>query len=386
MFSSSRNRPLRVWAILFGALIIAFSPCLATKSVARPEVGLDIDATVFVSDNPFLLPGENRGSGAIEMAARPYVDWYLDPRTKLEFNGELGFRQYTRLYSNFVIGFADLELRHRRNEYLTVSAEATYSRELISESLTDSIDSAFDSRGISEIVDARTTVTWTPSATLTITGDGGWRNLHYPHSALLQTTDAYDAGVTASKRLSARTSVGVQARVTSSHPADDRNTSVRSVNLIAAHRFSETLRGNALVGAEWSKVNYSIDQGDRARFNGAITLCYEPQHTTLCINGAIGSVVSGLGGLQRETSFGGTLRNRISERGTFTAEIETRKTDVPGDEAQARVLRAEARYEHRLNRTLYLTTGASYLQREVGRAEADAVIFQIGLSIRGERR
>src|SRR5690606_28855884 len=99
--------------------------------------------------------------------------------------------------------------------------------ELMTDALTDSADAAFDSRGVSESFEARTTVAWSPNATMTITGDVGLHNLRYPDSALLQGTDAYGVGISASKRLSARTSVGIQGRLTDSHPADGSDTSVR---------------------------------------------------------------------------------------------------------------------------------------------------------------
>ena len=48
--------------------------------------------------------------------------------------------------------------------------------------------------GIRESIDARASVAWSPNATMTITGDGGWQNLRYPGSRILQTTDAFDIG------------------------------------------------------------------------------------------------------------------------------------------------------------------------------------------------
>ena len=93
--------------------------------MAKPEIGVDFDAVVFASDNPFLIPGDNRGSGAIDVAALPYVDWQLDPRTNFEFNGELAFRQYFKHYGNYFTGSADGQLTHRHNEFLTVGAQAS---------------------------------------------------------------------------------------------------------------------------------------------------------------------------------------------------------------------------------------------------------------------
>lgn len=384
---SSHNRGAGSCLLSIGTVIAAVGPFYATECMAQPEFGVEGDAITFASDNPFLLPGDGRASGAIDVAARPYVDWDLDPRTRLEVTSELGFRQYFQHYGNFFTGFGDVELRHRHNEFLTVAAHANYSRDLIADILTDSIDLAFDRGRVRESGDARATVTWNPNANLTITGDGGWQHYRYPGSLLLQTTDAFDVGASASKRISTRTSVGVDGRFTSSHPVDSEDTSVATLGLTAEHRFSEKWRGNVRLGVEWPHTNAILgrDADDRTRLNGDIRLCYEPQFTTACLTGSIGSEVSGLGGLQREFTVGGTVRSRISERGTITAEAAMRKAETPGPEIAARVMRAGAGYEHRLNRRLFLITGASYLERRIEGAKVGAFIIQFGISIRGER-
>ena len=366
---------------------MAMGPFLATKCMAQPELGLELDASTFVSDNPFVIPGNNRESAAIDLAARPYVDWDLDHSTRLEFMGEVGFRQYFRLYGDFVTGFADLRLEHRHNEYLTISGQARYSRDLNSDILTDSVDFAFDSRGVSERSEVRSAVAWSPHATLTLTGDARWQHLSYPSSRLLQTTDAYEVGVSATKQLNARTSVGAQARMTSSHPEITQESSVASFNLTASHQFAEHWNGTIVAGGEWSKPDdpFGSQGDDRVRFNGSLTLCYEPEHASACLRSSVGSEVSGLGGLQREYIVGATVSSRLSEHSTISADFETRKSDPPGTAFSARVLSASCDYEHRLNRNLYFTSRASYLQRKIGDASIGAVVFQIGISIRGAR-
>lgn len=383
---SSRDRGVGPRLIPIGTGLAALASFHAPECLAQPQVGLEIDAVVFGSDNPFLLPGDNWGSGAIDVAARPYLDWDLDPATRLELTGQAAFRQYFRLYGNFVTGFADAQLRHRHNEFLTVTAEANYSRDLMTDVLTDTIDTAFDTRGIRESVDARAAVAWSTNATTTITADGGWQHLSYPNSRILESTDAWDIGVGVRKQVSARTGLGAETRYTSSQPADGEESSVAEFNLTADHRFSEKWRGDIRAGAEWSNTGSLFgDDSNRVRFNGGINLCYEPEFTTACLNSSLGSEVSGLGGLQREFAMGANLRTRVSEHGTVTAGAEMRRTDITGTSASARVLRGDAGYEHRLSRTLYLTTGASYLERRVAGRTLNSFIVQLGISIRGER-
>ncbi len=389
MFSSFPNRFMassRLIAIGLLALVLAF--CFVAKSEARSAITLEFDTNVLVSDNPFLTTEKERATGAVELVARPRVELKLDPRTNLDFTGEVGFRQYSRRYGNFVTGRSELQLRHRRNEYLTVSGRAIYARDLVSDALADSIDFAIDPRSIRESVEARTSVAWSPDATTTIVGDGGWRRLRYPGSALLDTTKAHDFGLAANKRLNEKLTVGIQANRTLSNVLGGEDTSVTSLNATATRRFSAHWYGGTQLGIEWSKLYdpISLTRESRARFNGAAHLCYEPARTSACVRSAIGSEVSGLGGLQREFSVGADIRHRISEFGTVSAEADYRRARLPGFDASARVFASTLRYEHRIRRNLYLTPSVAYLQRNRREGEkADAFIFQIGLSIRGAR-
>ena len=382
----NRQRASICWAAIV-MFILALGPALAPQCFARPNVGVEFDADVFVSDNPFLLPGEDTGAAAADVAARPYLDWDLDPHTRLEFTGEVGFRQFHRRYGNFVTGFADLQLQHRRNEYLTVGAQVTYDRSLVSDPLSDSLDFAFDSRGVHESAEVRPTVAWNPNARVSITGDMGWRKMRYPGSILLRPIDAYDVGVSASRRMNAATSLGAQARLTSSQSGDGGDTSVTSFNIVATHRLSEHWYGDVQAGVEWTGLNDPIapDDDNRAQFNGGFSLCHEPRRTVVCVTGAIRSEVSGFGGLQREKTLGATLSSRVSERGTITGEFDGRKANLPGFTHPASILRASGGYEHRLDRNIYLTSNATYMQRKLLGQRVDAVILQVGLSIRGSR-
>jgi len=384
LFPDRVSGSLRLFAI--GLFALAASFVLAARSEAKPTVTLEVDASVLLSDNPFLTTEKKKATGAVELVARPRVEWQIDPRTDIDFMGEVGVRQYSRRYGNFVTGRSDLQIRHRRNEHLTVAAQASYRRDLVSDSLTDSIDFAIDPRSIRESIDTRGSVAWSPDATTTITGDGGWQRLRYPDSDLLETTRAYDFGVGINKRLSEKLTVGVQGRHTSSRIVNGEDTSVNALNVTATRRFATFWYGGAQVGVEWTKLRdpVTLQRESRARFNGSANLCYEPDGTSVCLRSALQSEVSGLGGLQREFSVGTAIRHRISELGTIRSEVDYRRARLPGFDASARVFRAAVGYEHRIGRNLYLTPDVAYLQRNRRAGEkADAFIFSIGLSLRG---
>jgi hypothetical protein len=182
--------------------------------------------------------------------------------------------------------------------------------------------------------------------------------------------------------------LGVEAHRTLSNVLNREDTSVTSLNATAVRRFSAHWYGGTRLGVEWSKINdpIGLTRQTRSRFNGDVHLCYEPSRTTACLRSAIGSEVSGLGGIQREFSVGTDISHRISEFGTLIADADLRRARLPGDDRAARVFASSVRYEHRIRRNLYLTPSVAYLQRNrrVGE-KADAIIFQIGLSIRGAR-
>ena len=388
MFSSFLNPVSSSRLIAIGLLALVLALCVATKSEARSAVTLDFDTNVLLSDNPFVTTEKKQATGAVELIVRPRVDLQLDPKTDLDFTGQLGFRQYSRRYGNFVTGRADLRVRHRRSEFLTISGQVGYARDLVSDSLADTIDFAVDTRSIRESVEARTAVAWSPDAITTIIGDGGWQRLRYPDSTLLSTTKAYDFGVAANRRMDEKLTLGVEARRTQSNVLNREDTSFTSLNATAVRRFSAHWYGGTRLGIEWSKIYdpISLTRESRSRFNGDAHLCYEPSQTTACLRSAIRSEVSGLGGIQREFSVGTDISHRISEFGTVIADADYRRARFPGEDRAARVFASSLRYEHRIRRNLYLTPSVAYLQRNrrVGE-KADAVVFQIGLSIRGAR-
>jgi hypothetical protein len=377
------------FGITGGLLAFALGVCIPAQSEARPDLRMEYDLNSFVSDNPFLIAGKKRGSAAAEILVRPSVDWRLTPRSSLEFTGEAGFRQYHRRYGNFVTGVADLRLQHRHNEYLSVSSRGGFGRYLVTDTLTEIPDFTRDTRGTREIVHAGAATTWTPNRRFTVIGDIGWNKQRYPDSSALETSKALDFSLSASRRMSESTTLGIQGRITSNSRIGGEDSSVKSLNLTASRRFSEYWRGDVQLGAEWAKTDASLVQTGETRtnFNGSANLCHESPRTTVCVRSALRSEVNDLGELQREVSAGSSIRHRTSESGSILAEANYRRARMPRFADPARYIRASANYERRFAHNLYLTPGIAYLERSrLPGEKVSTFIFQIGLSIRGERR
>jgi len=367
-------------------VLVAVMGMIAARTAAAQTVRLEADASVFMSDNPFLIPGENKLTGAAEFVVRPEVVWPLGPSTTLNANGAIGYRQYHRRYGNFLTGRMNASLHHRRNEYLSVDGSVSYARELPPDALTDSIDAAIDSLSIRESYTARGSLTWNPNARLSVVGEAGWQKTRYPRSTLLATTNIRDVAVEVSKRVSPLMTVGVRGDLTESDSAFGADTSTRTLRLTAARRLAAAWRANIEAGLEWARPNRGPGQarGVGAQFSGSARLCYEPPHTVACISATIRSEATGLGELGREKTFDLTVTRRLSEHGTLTASAEYRSARFTLLDARSDVLRCSTAYDHRLSNRFSVGGRVDYLRRTRPTGERiDATIFWIGVTFRG---
>jgi len=374
---------------LVGLLAAASTALFATDCLAQPELHLEFDSSVFLSDNPFLLPGKDRAAAAAEIAVRPGITWPVGPKTTVDLSSSVALRQYHRRYGTFVTGQAEATVRHRENEYLSLTSIANFARDLSTDVLTESVDAAIDTRSIRISYGTRSTVDWTPNATTTITGDIGAQRMRYLNSVLLSATTSYDLGVALSKRISSLTSVGARAQLTVSKAVANGDSSARSFQLTASRRLAEAWRAEAQLGVEWTRVGDPLGNGGhrRARFMGSAALCYEPRRFLICLNASMRSEVSGFSGLQRATYLGASMSGQLTERGSVTATAEYRKARVRELGGSNDVVRIAAAYDHRLNQRFSIKAGVDYLQRT--RLDSDkthALIFQIGVTFKGPRR
>lgn len=343
----------------------------------------------FLSDNPFLISGERRAAAAVEIIARPEFVWSVAPATSVEVSATVAVRHYFRRYGDFVTGRALTSIRHRQNEFLSLNGSVTYTRELPTDALTDSIDAAIDTRSVRESYAARSSVDWTPNATTSIDADFGAQRTRYPNSTLLSSVNAYDLGVGLSKRVSAVMSLGVRAQMTVSHVANRGDSSAASVWLTVSRRLQTAWRADAQVGIERTSLEGPLENGRdrRIRFSGSANLCYEPSRLVACLTAAVRSELSGLAGLQREVSFGASVTRRLTERGSLSATADYRRARLEGRGRSLDVLHASTSYDHRLSRRFSLTTGVDYVRRtQLSGQRIGAVIFQIGATFRGQPR
>lgn len=373
----------------FGTLAALPATFFAPNCAARPDIRLESDMKFFLSDNPFLISGKNRAAAAVEIIARPEFVWPVTPTTSLDVSAVVAVRHYLRRYGDFVTGRALASVRHRENEFLSLSGSVSYTRELPTDGLTDSIDAAVDTRSVRESYSARSSVDWTPNATTSVDADIGVQRARYPNSVLLSSINAYDLGVALSKRVSPVMSLGVRAQMTVSNVANRGDSSATAVWLTVSRRLATAWRADAQVGIERTSLEGPPGDGRdrRTRFSGSANLCYEPSRLAACLTAAVQSEVSGLSGLQREVSFGASVTRRLTERGSLAATADYRRARLEGRVNSLDVLHASTSYEHRLSRGFSLSTGVDYVRRtQLSGQKIGAVIFQIGVTFRGQPR
>ncbi|MET0251012.1 MAG: hypothetical protein ABW203_02435 [Novosphingobium sp.] len=371
------------------AAALAAGALLPGAAAAQPRITLEGEATQTVSDNPFLLPGGDKATAIFEVLARPTIAWSLGPGSSLDLTGEVGVRQYSRRFGNYLIGSAATTFRHRENEYFSMMGALSYVRELPVDGLGDSIDAAIDTLSIRSTYQARTTATWNPDAMTSIVGDVSLRKTSHPDSTILSSTTFRDIRVGFSKRVSPLTSLGFATHLTMGDSRFSGDSTGKGIALTVARRLGSNWRADAQLGVERLTMRDGLAGADSGRTNlsGGGSFCYEPQQTALCLSTALRSALSGIGGLQRELSFAGTFNRRLSERGTLTAAADYRRSRLPVFDARVDVLRLATAYEHRVTDRLSLTGGVDYLRRTRLTGETVSAAFvRLGVTIRGRGR
>jgi hypothetical protein len=370
------------------AVLVVVPGAVVTRSAhAQPQVSVETAANAYIAVNPFLVMDDDQITLAGEVVLRPKVTWAIGTgRTTAEVNSEIAFRQYHRRYGSFVMGRAIASVAHRHNEYWTLRGTASFVRELPSEATSETIDAVVDAVTISETAALRTFLVWNLNTTTAISTDFAWEHTRYSGSTLLAGTESYNARAGISRRLSRLTTVGMQVGFTASRAGGDDDSTRAVVQLTANRALSSSWRLEAAAGVE--RATETRPDGRRqwgpGRFSGSAQLCYEPRHVTACLSGSIRSVVSGLGGLQRELSFSANLRRQLSEHASLTVAADYSRANIDQLASSAALLRVSGEYQRRISRNLSMIAGLAYVQRDnLANQRASGTTFRIGIAFQG---
>jgi len=377
-----------------GTAVLAAS-CLTVLPVfamAQQQLGLDVEMTTFYASNPFLLPGDE-GAAGWELAAKSDAVWLIGPRTSLQSEGAVGFRQYSQRYGNFVTGRGAGILQHRYSEYLSVRAEAYHERVLPTEALADSIDSAIDPLSIRRNSYLSSALTWNPDARTSVTGAVAWTRIDPSQSSILKDTTAIEYTVGVERRVDPFFSLGVKGQFTSSRSAFG-DSSLKAFRLTASRRLGGRWQANANLGIdqETTTLRGSPIDSSPVRLSGEVSICQQPERMQMCLTAAMRSVVSGLGTVERESSAGVSVTRQTSEQGSLSASASYVRGPIgqiagPTEDEKASALRLSATYYHQVSRRSSLQAGLRYLRRvQAGGDAIDSMVVQAGIVFKERRR
>jgi len=364
-------------------LILASALCCTSGVIADVRPGLTAEGGLAVADNPLLIRGSDRGAAVMDAGIRPSVAITDATGLDIEASGLLAGRFYSRRYKDIGHGNARLTADWRKNEWLTLSAEALYNREPMVDRLASDIEASVNSAGVRTSRFGRVSLIWSPDARTRIQPEMSFEKAQYPLGTGLRDTRATMFGLAATRRTSAYTTLGVRWGHFINRVDAAPDSKVYSAYGTLDERLSEVWRLRGEVGLEHIRSSpfQSIPADRRTQMAGRIELCRDSSRLNLCAGGVLTSEVSGLGGLQRRFDLVTTARWRLSPRLNMAFEgryqrASLQRSPLPNlDSGQARV-----RLERRVNRRLTASAVAEYRRREPlsgGALSSTTVGFQL---------
>lgn len=356
---------------------------------AQSQPHIEVDMSLFGASNPFLRPGDDALTLGGQITGKAGATWQLGYRTSLETEGSLSYRQYTRKYGEFLTGSMELALDHRRNEYLSLRTEASFERILPIEALASSLDGAIDPISLQDRYAISQALTYRTSTLTTFNGRFGWNRIAPRRSLLLAPTSAVFFDFGGDTRIDPATTLGFVGQFAASRSRTGGDPRSWALAARATRRFPQAW--NLVIEAGVTRISRREPTGGRetgpVQLSGLTSICHEPGRIRFCASGAVASIVSSFGGIQREISASTSLDWRTSERGTVLSRGEYRRSPQGDTRPDLEVLSLDARYEHRLDRRFIVYGGAEYQQRTgIGADRLNAVTVRAGLIYRIPRR
>lgn len=356
-------------AVLAVALLYTF------PAMAKVEPKLTVDASVFLSSNPFLITGSDLDTVIGEMSVRPAVTVTSPGGSSLDLAGVVTKRIYSRArYKDFLIGNLHADGTYRDSERLSVLASAGFDRGILADQLTSGIDAASDGEGLREDVTAKVGLLWQPDRHFEVAPAVAYLNTNYLGSTTpLRDTRIITPSLQLWRRTSPYTRFGARAEVEFHSPDDEAKFKTISGFITVDQRLAEHWQLTAEAGAERSEAHDllipglpSIRESARTRFAGRVDLCHELERLTLCANATLSSEPSGFGGSQRRLAGFLSATHRVSERVTLSAIGEYQRARLQGADISALdSMRAEARVEWQAARKFRVGGNIEYRRQEL---------------------
>jgi len=341
------------------------------------QVILGGEGRVAIDTNPLLLSGKKNDAIITEITANPEFKTESATGNTLDLAGVLIGRHYSRRYDDYVLGSVRATGTLRDSERLSVTASASYLRDLAGDAVATNIDGLIAPQTVRNVWQGDATATWRPNARTMIVPTGSFEHASYEDSPLLQNTNSGRVEVALLHKTTAHTWVGVRPVLTTSQgggqPSLIRSAVFATIKqtLTAFWTFSADA-GVEHVDGTRPVPGFASAGRQRTAPSGSLDVCRTTERTNACLTASLGSDVSALFGFQRRKAVGARVTRQLDERRTVTAAVDYQRFTAPEGLLRARELdAASARLdlEWRLNRTLTLAGELQYRRRAIGIGE-----------------
>lgn len=363
------------------ALLIASTPTFAMDVKVRTTT----TATVTASNNPRLSTAANVQAMLLEISAEPQLTARSET-SSFDASARLAYLRYSRLYGAQKSGNAQLAGTSKRSERLDVNGAANISYGISADAIGD-ISAAVDpqSTRMSGDVSLGSNINLSEKNSVSPSFRAG--RVRYGDSDTLTGYTSLAAGIGFLRRLTTRTSVGVQINGATQRYEQGARSAV--IALLANGKASldefTTLSGS--VGVERPTMSNSLFSfKPRVLLNGDVDLCRRRLRMTLCAVAAARSGASGLGSLQRLVSGGLVFTHEPTERTTYKLNVDYQRSTSLGNEniGTLSYFAAQASFDYEVSEVLTLTGLSSYRRRS-GAGTVGGLSFGAGIKFKTGR-
>lgn len=357
-------------------LLVLAGLALATSAAAQPvQFSAVVRGELGYGTNPFLQSGVTGGSAFASITVSPQLS-YETARSSTVLNGGYTRNEYFHRFGYTDSASVNLSRIDKLSEYLTSTATASYStsnRAFTSDPQLLVTNDPLNIGRRTRVADGSYQLQWQPSAADRFTIGGDIERLSYGgrHGAIPSTIFSsytqYAVNAGYDRSIDARTSVGLQGRISEVHSHYYPDSRIYQPSITAKRQLSAIWTIDAHVGVIFEKT-LGVNGESNTSLSFGANLCGTYPRTRVCISGERTRAPSGYGSLRADTSVLVTVSHDLTEhsRVNFNADYyrtsDDRIVNVPVI-GSSRFWLVSGDYDHDISRRLSAGFGGNYQWR-----------------------
>lgn len=374
--------------------IILVVAALATSVTAQPvQFSATVRGELGYGTNPFLQRDVTEGAAFGSITVSPRLTQQT-ARSSTTLDGSYTRYQYFNRFGYTDTLSSGLQRIDQLTEHLTSTFNAGYSttnRAILSDPELAFVNDPLNIGRRTRTTNASYVLQWQPSAADRFTLGGDFNHVSYGRdrgaipNARSSSYTQYGGNVGYDHGIDARTSVGVQARLSYVRSAFYPDSRLVQPSLTAKRQLDAHWTADGHVGLVFEKSDGPLGSSSTSVGYG-LNLCGEYPRTRLCITGERGRAPSGYGGLRTDTTVTVSLSHTLTEHSRMTVNGTYYRTGID-DATQVPVVGAShalltsVDYDRDITQRLSAGFGGSYQQRRTrGFGTAHAISGTIHLT------